>query len=524
VKHRSRTVFVAALAALTLSTVAPITHANAIKVAPPCTATDWPMFGHDLGRSFASPDTCITKLNAPTLRPAWFFDTGSPVTAQPAVVDGVLYVGAFDGKFYALHAATGKPAWPAPFDVTLYDNEQTDYGAIPGSAAVATIGNELVGRRKVVVFGGGDTLFVVNAGTGALLARQCLDRVDPTCQGGAGTTSEAEASPVLVPRLDGGVEILVGTDVNEADPSGPAGLFALALAPDATLTPDWQFDPETGVTTDADHGGMPPLDPGKSEHGCNGVWSSPSVDLATRTVAFGIGNCNHPEKVAPSAMLPVESTIGLDLDTGALKWQAAPNLVDNGLDLDFGATPNVMGDAVGEGGKDGSYYVYDVATGALRWKVKVATGSSIGGMIASTAVGTLSNGHKAVFASSAIPVSPNDPKGSIRNDVDHPNQAFGVHAVDATTHTVLWDSPAGPAFGAPVFANGVVFVPDTTNDSLLVFHAETGVVLRAQPLNAPPSSPVAVVGRSVYMGSGTTQSSPPLSAIGALGGIWSFTV
>ena len=51
-----------------------------------CAATDWTMFGHDNARSFASPDTCITKLNAALLRPKWFFNTKSPVTAQPAWV------------------------------------------------------------------------------------------------------------------------------------------------------------------------------------------------------------------------------------------------------------------------------------------------------------------------------------------------------------------------------------------------------------------------------------------------------
>src|SRR5205807_492205 len=130
------------------------------------------------------------------------------------------------------------------------------------------------------------------------------------------------------------------------------------------------------------------------------------------------------------------------------------------LDLDFGATPNMLGNGlVGEGGKDGVYYAYRLAgpppvapaTASPVWTTQAATASSIGGFIGSTAVGKLGathQNHAAVFAASAIPVSPNNPNGSITNDVTHPNQAFGLHAIDAVTHQVAWDAPLAPSFGA----------------------------------------------------------------------------
>ena len=206
------------MAALALGLVAPAANARSVDVAAGCGATDWPTFGHDVARSFASGDTCITRLTAPTLRPKWFFDTKSPITAQPAVVDGVVYAGTFDGKLYAVDADDGSARWPAPFDIHRYDNNITDFGAIPGSAAVVTVGG-----RRLVVFGGGGTLFAVDAGTGRLAAKQCLDRVDTTCQGHAGYTTEIEASPaVLVAPGGGSAQVLVGTDVNEQSPAGPA--------------------------------------------------------------------------------------------------------------------------------------------------------------------------------------------------------------------------------------------------------------------------------------------------------------
>jgi outer membrane protein assembly factor BamB len=311
--------------------------------------------------------------------------------------------------------------------------------------------------------------------------------------------------------------------VNEHNPSGPVGLYDLTLSPDGSLTPKWMFDPETGATT----AGLPPVQaaPG-TEHGCNDVWSSPSVvgDLVT----FGTGNCNHPNQVPSTTVQLVESTFALHLNNGTVAWQATPHgpyQCDasgncDGLDLDFGATPNALpastGAAVGAGGKDGVYYAYN-SDGSLSWKTKVATASDFGGMIGSTAVGKLGllhNNHPAIFAASAIPVHTGDVPGSLSEDLQHPKQAFGMHAIDAVTHEVVWDTPVGPAFAAAVYDNGVVYVPDTTNFSVIALDADTGAVLRVQPTGAPPSSPVAVSGHSLYFGAGTF--------VDGAGGIWGF--
>jgi len=490
---------------------------------PACTSTNWPMFGHDPGRSFSSPDSCIGTAGAATLRPKWFFNTSTPVTAQPTVVDGTVYFGDYRGLFHAVNAADGSEKWS--FNLRdcaaghSCDNNATDYGAVTGGAAVTRIGNA---GRPVVIFGGGETLFVLDATNGKQLSAVCLDRVDTTCQGGVGYTSEIESSPVLVGGGNGAVDVLVGTDVNEHDPSGPTGLYDLTLSPDGSLSPKWMFDPETGATVT----GLPPVQakPG-DEHGCSDVWSSPSVtgDLVT----FGVGNCNHPNQVKSTTVKLVESTFALHLNSGTPAWQAtphAPYACDaqgncDGLDLDFGATPNslagVPGTAVtGEGGKDGVYYAYN-SDGSPSWSTKVATASDYGGMIGSTAVGKLGalhGNHPAVFAATAIPVHTGDVQNSLTNDIQHPNQAFGVHAIDAVTHQVVWDTPVGPAFAAAVYNNGVVYVPDTTNFSMIALDADTGAVLRIQPTGAPPSSPVAISGNSLYFGAGTF--------IDGAGGVW----
>jgi len=453
------------------------------------------------------------------LRPKWFFNTSSPITAQPAVVGGVVYVGTYDGKFYAVNAADGTQKWV--FDVHTVDNDITDFGTIPGSATVVTVAG-----RRLVVFGGGGTLFALDAANGSVVGSQCLDRVDTTCQGHAGYTTEIESSPAVIVAPGGGTaQVLVGTDVNEESLAGPAGLVSLTLDAGG-FQPRWWFDPEAGQT----YVGLAPTQSlgHLTEHGCNDVWSSPAIDALTNTASFGLGNCNHPELVqrAPGVITPalVESTVAVDLTTGSLRWQYAPHLPANGLDVDFGATPNVLAPGlVGEGGKDGHYYAYDSDNGAPLWNVQVATGSSIGGIIASTAVGKFSDGHQAVFAATSIPLSPADIQGSTQHNLLNPTHALGAHAIDATTHTVRWDAPAGPAYGAAVFSGGVVFVPDTFTNALLVLDADTGAILRAQPMNVPPAGPVAVSGSSVYMGSGITENLPGVSTLAALGGLWAFT-
>src|SRR5437667_157121 len=113
---------------------------------------DWPMYGRDLKHSFTNADSLINPSNVTLLAPAWDFTTGDAVSASPAVVDGVVYVGSWDGFFYALDAASGTLMWSFQVDCQStvqpipaqcpggpsapQDRAQTDGGLITSSAAV----------------------------------------------------------------------------------------------------------------------------------------------------------------------------------------------------------------------------------------------------------------------------------------------------------------------------------------------------------------------------------------------------
>ena len=78
-------------------------------------AEDWPMYGRDLHHSFSNPDSRINPGNEAKLQSpdalAWTFQTGDAVSASPTVVGNVVYVGSWDGYFYALDAESGSRKW-----------------------------------------------------------------------------------------------------------------------------------------------------------------------------------------------------------------------------------------------------------------------------------------------------------------------------------------------------------------------------------------------------------------------------
>jgi len=71
------------------------------------TSSDWPMFHYDACRTGFSPDKTIK----PPLKVLWKFKTGAKVRCSPVIVDGTVYVGSSDNKFYAFDAQTGKMKW-----------------------------------------------------------------------------------------------------------------------------------------------------------------------------------------------------------------------------------------------------------------------------------------------------------------------------------------------------------------------------------------------------------------------------
>src|ERR1700720_4549611 len=127
-------------------------------------AENWRMYGRNLHHSFSNPKSRINPDNVAALQQAWTFQTGDAVSASPTVVDGVVYLGSWDGYFYALDANSGSLKWSyrvacqytvlpipkhcLPPGVPPPPRTKTDGGIITSTAAVVDISTPPINIRR----------------------------------------------------------------------------------------------------------------------------------------------------------------------------------------------------------------------------------------------------------------------------------------------------------------------------------------------------------------------------------------
>jgi len=274
-----------------------------------------------------SYDGILYALNASTGAKIWQRRTGGPIWSSPAVAGGVVFVGSDDGNLYALNAATGAKLWSFATG-----------GPLDSSPAVAE-GVVYVGASK-------GTVYALNAATGAELWSH------PT-GGGFVFSSPAVANGI----------VYVGADLlNSPFAPHPGSLYALDATTGAEL---WKFSLSQEVDS------SPAVAGGVVYVGCfdgsvhaldastgaelwsyqtdGGVWSSPAV-------AGGVVYVGSED----------ESVYALDASTGAKLWSFATGgpvdsspAVANGV-VYVGST-NPLGDDL---------YALDASTGAKLWGYK----------------------------------------------------------------------------------------------------------------------------------------------------------
>jgi len=85
----------------------------------------WPMFGHDL------TNTRYSTSPAPrTSDIAWTYTATAPIRSAATVQDGVVYVGAFKGDFYALDETTGDLIWTYVTDGDIWSSATVANGMV----------------------------------------------------------------------------------------------------------------------------------------------------------------------------------------------------------------------------------------------------------------------------------------------------------------------------------------------------------------------------------------------------------
>ena len=144
---------------------------------------NWPKYGKDPSHSFSNPLTQINARNVASLTPAWTFPAGDAVTASPAVVDGVVYVGSWDGFFYAIDAGTGQLRWKVQVDCqpSVVPLPQVCGGPAAGTSTPSrfqTPGGIITASAAVldnrVYFGGGRTLYSLSASDGQIIWKHVI--------------------------------------------------------------------------------------------------------------------------------------------------------------------------------------------------------------------------------------------------------------------------------------------------------------------------------------------------------------
>ena len=173
---------------------------------------------------------------------------------------------------------------------------------------------------------------------------------------------------------------------------------------------------------------------------------------------------------------------------------------------------------------------------------------AVGGYIGSSSVG-VSNGRPTAYFDSAIflpfadngfrspgsgdsagatcpgligplPLLPACPDPSL---ITHPQRLESVQAIDVATGSILWRAPAAPSYAATTYSNGVVFAASTTTFTDNAYDANTGVPLWRFPLGAAVASGTAIVGSSVFVGSGLSEGQIGSSTVPpGSNGIWKF--
>lgn len=417
----------------------------------------WPTYMGNLDRTgFAAHETSITRRNVHSLAQRWLLPGKATISAQATLAAGLLYWGSWDGYEHASEPDTGDVVWKT------YLGETTNKGCVPPHAGVtstAAVGQVQLGARttRVLFVGGGDgSVYALRARTGKVV----WSRNFGSPKDGVFIWS----SPAL---YRGSVYVGVGS-------VGDCPLIRGSIA---------KLDAATGAiqarfATVAE--------------GCAGatVWTSPTIDTATKTVYVTTGNagsrCTNREPLAESMLQLSAENLTLEGSWRLPKRQRSP-------DGDFSGTPTLFSGRidgkptklVGAINKNGIYYAFrrgHVAEGPV-WET--APIASLPEVIASSAwdgVHLYVAGEETRIAGRRCPDS--------------------IRAIDPSTGTFVWERcvRGGDPVAALTAVPGIVF--ETAGSILYGLRSSDGATLFSFQDTSFNLfyAPATVAGGTVYVG------------------------
>ncbi len=414
---------------------------------PPVSGDDWPTYLHDIERTASSHETVLSPANAAQLTRVWSFKTGGGIAASPAVVNGTVYIGSWDGYEYALDAATGFLKWKTYLGRTRGNCDP----AVLGITSSATVQN------NVVYVGGGDAYwYALDAYTGTILWR--LFTGDNSLTSGFYNWS----SPLIYQG-----NAYIGIASNCDNPLVQGRLLKVDLQSHRIVA-------AAKLVNDKEVGG--------------GIWTSPSLDTQTKTIFVTTGTQNQLWQNLTQSMV--------SLDAGTLKvkgsWQIPPS--QSGGDYDWGNSPVLMTDASGRKlvagtNKNGFTYAFlrDAISAGPVWEQQ----TGLGGECPPCGEGSVSSG---AFAEKTLFMAGGN---TTINGIGYPG---AVRAIDATTGRYKWQHGTPyPIIPAIAYTNGLII--DGEGATIEVLDAKDGSRLYSYETGNTLYAPPAVSHGQIFIGS-----------------------
>ena len=502
----------------------------------------WPVVGQNLDDThFQAAEHQIFPGNVHTLAPKWTLTTNGNVAATPTVYGGAVYVPDQGGTLWAVGARSGHVRWA--HSIAGYTGVAGDLSRV----SPAVYGNELVTGDGWVVSPtntGGARMFAVSRQTGKLL---WVTKVDSFI--GSVITS----SPVVYHGV-----AYVGISSNEEGLATMAG-YQCCVFRGAVVA----LDARTGrllwkaYLAPSNNSGSDVNIPGY--YSGVAVWgSSPAVDPRRGLLYVATGNnyttppgvCTLPGQTGctpPAADDYVDSILALNMRTGAVVWADRTLTSDVGTsackqrgvtcgpDYDFGSMPNLFTTTdprtgrreqlLGTGQKSGVYTAVDPANGHVVWATAVGPGGGGGGI----QWGSATDGRR-VYVAEANTSNIKYTLGGSGPYAGQSSTGGSWAALDAATGKILWQTPDPQGAADRGFvsaADGVMYAGSDagTGDNMYALDAATGRIRWRFASGGAVISGAAIVGNSVYWGSGYyTAICPPGVTCGPNNKLYAFSV
>jgi polyvinyl alcohol dehydrogenase (cytochrome) len=447
---------------------------------------DWTAYLHDASHSsYNAAATSITSSKVGSLQPVWrWIVPASPNTgkttllASPTVSNGVVYMGAEDGYFFAVDEATRQVLWSDFLGLSL----PTTCPGTQGIISTATVANDPVtGNPTVYVFGPDGNLYALAAATGAVVWKSVVDTPSTTVN-----DYYSWSSPLVA---NGDVYIGISSDCD--NPLVSAGVVS--------------FNQSTGAQVARWHS-LPLGQVGAS------VWSSPAQAADGRIITATGNGYNSSGQPAYD-----DSIVALDPNTLSVldSWEVpVPQQIKDG---DFGASPTmftatiggVSTPMVGICNKNGTYYAFrqDALSAGPVWQTTISVpypggaqeciaaaiwdGTNLieGGGAPTTIGGTTYQGSvQSLNPATGTPVwqtgLPGTVVGSPTEDgagvvaapiYQSSTGQVGVYLLSAATGAILGfiPTPNSRLFGQPVFAQNDLLIGASTSLGLTAYEITT---------------------------------------------------